>query len=246
MKSHKRNWGIILAAGFGTRMRPMTDKVPKPLIRVGDHALLDYAIKNMVDVGVNNIVVNGHYMWEQIRDHITQNWSIDGVTVHFIFEPEILETGGSIMNIMHKFDIDEALVSNSDCILLEHAKPALKDLVMFDVDSELVMLVQHYGKSMQGIANGDFMLVGKDKFIFDSVKRGDYIFLGSYIVKRSIFSDRSSISKFSMLDYIMKSSADEYEKLNYHVVKYEGMFLDVGTIQLFEKAVEILSRLKTV
>ena len=66
----------------------------------------------MVKAGVNNIVVNGHYKWQQIKDHLENTFKQDDIKIHFVLEPEILETGGGIMNIMERFDIDSALVSN--------------------------------------------------------------------------------------------------------------------------------------
>lgn len=238
-----KKWGIVLAAGFGTRLRPITDTIPKPLINIGGKTLLDHTIDNMIQSGINNIVVNGHYKWEQIRDHINQKFNRDDVNVHFILEPDILETGGGVMNIMEKFDIESALVSNSDTLLISKEVPALDLLSNFDEDAEFVMMVQHKSKSLQGISRGDLKVIDGNKFIFDPIERGDYIFLGSYFLKRSIFSDRQYVSKFSMIDYISKSKPDTYNSLKYYIVEYDGIFLDIGTVDMLNKAISILQNL---
>lgn len=235
-----KKWGIVLAAGFGTRLRPITDTIPKPLINIGGKALLDHTIDNMIKAGINNIVVNGHYKWEQIKDHIDEKFNQDDVKVYFILEEDILETGGGVMNIMEKFDIESALISNSDTLLISKERPALQLLSNFDKDAELVMMVQHKSKSLQGILKGDLKVIDDNKFIFDPIERGDYIFLGSYFLKRSLFSDKKYVSKFSMLDYISKSKLDTYTSLEYYVVKYDGIFLDIGTVDMLNKATSIL------
>lgn len=236
-----KKWGIILAAGFGTRLRPITDKIPKPLVEIGGKTLLDHAINNMVKAGVNNIVVNGHYKWQQIKDHLENTFKQDDIKIHFVLEPEILETGGGIMNIMERFDIDSALVSNSDTLLISKKNHPLHSLTAFDKDAELIMMIQHKSKAIQGISKGDLRVVDNNKFVFDPITRGDYIFLGSYFLKRSIFSDRREVSKFSMTDYISKSTNSTYKDLEYYVVEYDEIFLDIGTIDLLNKAIDIIS-----
>jgi len=233
-------WGIVLAAGFGKRLKPLTDVLPKPLITVRGVTLLDHAIQNLIDVGITNIVVNGHYKAGMIKEHLDQKWNLPNITIHFVYEEEILETGGGIMNIMRLFNIERALVSNSDILLIDKTQPALTPLINAPHATELILMVQHHSISPQGIEYGDFIIAENDHFIFDPQKRGPYFFLGSYIIDQTIFSDRAEVSKFSMLEYIAKSSSDAYKNTPYFVAHYDGIFLDIGTLSLLSKAENLI------
>lgn len=243
LNANKPTWGIVLAAGFGKRLKPLTDNMPKPLITVHGITLLDHAIQNLIDVGIVNIVVNGHYKADMIKNHLDAKWNKPGINIHFIYEPEILETGGGIMNIMQQFDIEKVLVSNSDMLLIDETQPALTPLIESSRPAQLVLMVQHYSNSPQGIEYGDFMLAEDDRFIFNSTERGPYFFLGSYIVDRSIFADQNHVHSFSMLHYISKNTAEKYQDNSCFVVRFGGIFLDIGTIAMLNKAEEILNKI---
>lgn len=240
----KPTWGIVLAAGFGKRLRPLTDHMPKPLIPVGGIIPLDHAINNLMDVGVTNIVVNGHYKAEMINDYLEINYSNKNeVKVHFIYEPGILETGGGVMNIMQRFNIERAIVSNSDVLLINKKQAALKPLIDNKNKGQLLLMVQHYTESLQGATQGDFILMEDDRFIFDKDRRGPYTFVGSYIVSRELFLDRKEVSCFSMLEYFIKNDERSYKDNPYFVNKYKGLFLDINTPALLDSAQKIINEM---
>lgn len=236
-------WGMVLAAGFGKRMMPLTATLHKSLIPIAGLIPLDYAIQNLIDVGVTNIVVNGHYRASDVETHLAKNWQIPNINIHFLYEDEILETGGGIMNAMKKFDIQELIVSNADVLLIDKNKPALSSLVANWQSNkmQLLMMVQNHKKTLQNIEKGDFFILDNGHFTFDSNNRGDFIFLGTYIVNRSLFNDRNKVSSFSMLEYIMLSTPEEYSKHQYFTVNYNSHFLNIGTIPLMESAKSLLN-----
>ena len=89
---------MMLAAGLGKRMRPLTNKIPKPLITIGGRALIDYAIDHSEKVGVKNIVINIHHLGNQIVRHLSNRKDLN-----IIFSDEtkeLLETGGGIVNAL--------------------------------------------------------------------------------------------------------------------------------------------------
>ncbi len=91
--------GMILAAGRGTRMGPLTVFTPKPLLRVKDHYLIEYSIQAFVTAGIKEIILNVSYLGDQIKK-ILGNGSRYGVTFAYSEEPEALETGGGILQAL--------------------------------------------------------------------------------------------------------------------------------------------------
>jgi N-acetyl-alpha-D-muramate 1-phosphate uridylyltransferase len=98
---------IILAAGRGERMRPLTDTVPKPLITVAGRSLLERSVDRLVAYGVTNIVVNVHYLGEQIADRLKGRARI-------VYEERLLETGGSVKNALPFLGDGPFFVLNGD------------------------------------------------------------------------------------------------------------------------------------
>lgn len=129
---------LILAAGFGTRLLPMTRHLPKPLFPLGGCPLLDIVIQQLVKAGCKAIAVNTHHLHDQIKAHV-QAGSYP-IPVQTIFEPKILGTGGAIRNLAHFWDDRPFFVVNSDIFFdidlkaiydfhLEHSHPATLVLV---------------------------------------------------------------------------------------------------------------------
>lgn len=99
---------FILAAGFGTRMRPITEEIPKPLVEVNGHSLLWRTLDNLRDFGIREVVVNAHYLAEKIYDSVSAYMAQRAdMRVHVSFEKEILDTGGGIVNALDFFDKNE-------------------------------------------------------------------------------------------------------------------------------------------
>lgn len=109
--------GFILAAGYGQRMAPLTDVVPKPMLTVGRLPLIGYAIALLKAHGITDIMVNTHHLPTVIEEGLG-NGARFGVTLHYSREPEILGTGGGLKRA-HQFLDDTFVVVNSD-VLIEH------------------------------------------------------------------------------------------------------------------------------
>lgn len=106
---------MLLAAGLGTRLRPLTHTTPKPLLPIGDRPLIDYALANLRDAGVREVMINLHYLPESIRQHVGDGlaWQL---RAHYSFEPIILGTGGGIQNVAAFFGDDAFVIYNADCL----------------------------------------------------------------------------------------------------------------------------------
>ena len=110
-KSHLPIDAVLMAGGKGERLRPLTEKTPKPLVKVGDKCIIDYNIDHLIEYGVENIHVTVNYLKEQIEEHFAQ--PRNGVQVHTVREPKYLGTIGSI-RFVEAFHNDTILVMNSD------------------------------------------------------------------------------------------------------------------------------------
>ena len=105
---------LVLAAGFGKRLRPYTDRLPKPLFPIGEQPILERTIRRLIEAGCEALMVNTHHLHRQIETFIeNRHFPVPVVTRH---EPEILETGGAIRNVRDFFDHRPFMVVNSDIV----------------------------------------------------------------------------------------------------------------------------------
>jgi len=109
---------MILAAGRGERMRPLTDTVPKPLISVAGRSLLDRTMDRLTEHGVRNVVINVHHLGEQIAAHV-------GGRAHIVREDRLLETGGSVKNALSLLGDGPFFILNGDGLWQEGLHPML-------------------------------------------------------------------------------------------------------------------------
>ena len=93
---------MILAAGFGKRMMPLTRDIPKPLIKINGVSLLDNSINFLTKLGCKEIIINTHYQHSQIQNLI--NYSYNNKNIKLVYEEEILDTGGGVKNAISFFD----------------------------------------------------------------------------------------------------------------------------------------------
>ena len=117
--------GMVLSAGLGTRMRPITDKIPKPLVNVAGRTLLDRAIDHFAEAGLTRVIVNTHYLAGQIDAHVKDRAKPEIALSH---EPVLLETGGGVLNALPLLGEAPFFVANSDAMWLNGPIPALTRL----------------------------------------------------------------------------------------------------------------------
>ena len=117
---------MILAAGFGKRMLPLTIKTPKPLIKVGPKNLLERSIEMLIKIGIDELVINTHYLSQEIDNFIKNNNY--GISITLTKEKELLDTGGGILNATKKFENNPFFVLNPDTIWNKNYYEELKFL----------------------------------------------------------------------------------------------------------------------
>jgi MurNAc alpha-1-phosphate uridylyltransferase len=119
------NKAVILAAGFGTRLRKYTEHIPKPLIKVNDKCQIDYAIQWLAQAGIREFHINLHRYGEQIETHLKQEAYKEYNFTFYNGQPNILGTGGGICPMFANLGIDPFIVANADSIILEHIQNLL-------------------------------------------------------------------------------------------------------------------------
>jgi len=182
---------MILAAGFGKRLNPLTLNCPKPLLKIGNETLLSNTLKFLEKCGTKQVVINIHYLGEQIVDYINKNKF--NVSITLIKEKDrILDTGGGILNAINHFSNEPFLIINPDTIwnlsYLEELKKMEKEFFANN-KSKCYLLVVDREKSFDKSFKGDFALA--DKLISRRKNANDlrYIYTGLQIIKPEVFVD---------------------------------------------------------
>ncbi|HMO16493.1 MAG TPA: sugar phosphate nucleotidyltransferase [Oligoflexia bacterium] len=108
---------FLLAAGLGTRLRPLTENLPKPLIDVAGKPLIEWNLQLLSMIGISRVVINTHYLHDKLNKYIRDNknkWNLEIIISH---EPELLDTGGGLKQALTKLQSDNIIIWNSDIIL---------------------------------------------------------------------------------------------------------------------------------
>ena len=184
---------MILAAGFGKRIHPLTLKHPKPLLRIGSETLLSNTLKFLELSGIKDVVINVHYLEEQIFSYIKNNKF--NLNIKLIREKDkILDTGGGVLNAINYFSNKPFLIINPDTIWNSHYLKELKlmEKILFKYKkNKCSLLVVNKKKSFDQSFKGDFNL--KNNLINRKEKEGlDFIYTGLQIIKPEVFFNLNS------------------------------------------------------
>lgn len=206
---------MILAAGRGERLRPLTDETPKPLIKVAGRSLIEYHLKNLASAGFKEIIINTAWLAEKIHQQLG-NGERYGVSITYSDEGQALETAGGIVNALALLDDEPFLVVNGDIWcdfdFSTLAKPGK------DIQAHLVLVAnpEHNKK-------GDFSLQEKR---IKNTGEPMFTFSGIGIYQPAFFADQES--GISPLAPLLR------EKCDAGLVSgqiYQGLWTDVGNIE---------------
>ena len=215
---------MIMAAGFGTRMRPLTEMLPKPLIEVGGRAMIDRTIDRLEDDGIEQIVVNLHHLGHLIEQHLRKR---DHPEFLFSHEEEILNTGGGIANALPLLGDDPFLVVNADIMWLNGPTSTLQDLAsVWDDEKMDGLLLLHPTVEAYGYTGmGDFCIDPVGLLSWRPERElAPYLFAGVQILHPRFFDDAPD-GPFPLTD--LYTRAIENERL--HGMVHAGEWFHIGS-----------------
>jgi len=191
----KINTALILCAGYGKRLNPITLKIPKPLIKINDITLLDKTLSLIENLDIKKIKINTFYLQEQITNfisnhHLKKNIEIiqDGT--------EILDTGGGILNLIKSSKEKDFIVFNPDTLWNKNYISVINKMqkYYFENDIKNLLMVVNKIRSFDKRFKGDFSL-SKNKLNKSNIN--EYIYTGCQIINKNLFKDIKDLS-FSM------------------------------------------------
>ena len=234
MKSSLPIDAVLMAGGKGERLRPLTEKIPKPLVKVGDKCIIDYNIDNLIAFGVKHINVTVNYLGEQLEEHFVE--PRNGVQVRTFREPKFLGTIGSI-KFVDTFHNDNILVMNSDLF----TDIDFEDFFLHfrEHDAEMSVAAVPYNVS---IPFGILDLDGRNiKGLLEKPKYNYYANAGIYLFKKSALAEIPDDTFFNATDLIEKLIS-----LGKNVIRYplKGTWIDIGQHADLAKARDLVKHMK--
>ena len=216
---------MVLGAGFGLRMRPITDKTPKPMIKVAGRTLLDHALDRLVAVGVQKAVVNTHHLGDQIVDHLKFRRDLEIVISDET--DQLLETGGGVKKALAHFGDDPFYVANADILWLNSNTDALQRLAdQWEDDKMDALLLLHSTVEAYGYrGRGDFTIDTLGQLARRPEREiSPYVYTGVEILHPRAMKDTPD-GPFSL--NVLFDRLIESERL-YGIV-HDGEWFDIGT-----------------
>ncbi len=222
--SHRPDRAMVLAAGLGTRMRPLTDRVPKPLIRVAGRPLIDHVLDRLADARVETAVVNVHHFADQIERHLK-----DRRRPRIVISDEgeaLLGTGGGVAKALDLFDAPFFHV-NSDTIWIDGVKPNLDRLAeSFDPAAmDALLLLAPTTDSIGYSGRGDFAMTPDGRLRRRQEREVvPFVYAGAAVLSPDLFAAHPE-GEFPLT--LLFDRAAEAGRL--HGLRLEGVWMHVGT-----------------
>ena len=225
---------VLMAGGKGERLRPLTEKTPKPLLKVGDKCIIDHNIDRLITYGVKNISVTVNYLAEQIEKHFGEPRG--DVKVHTVREPKFLGTIGSI-RFVNEFFNDTVLVMNSDLF----TNINYEDFFLHFKDNNAEMSVAAIPYTVS-VPYGIFDLDGRDiQGLIEKPTYNYYANAGIYLIKRSVIEEIPEDVFFNATDLIEKLIAKNKKVIRFPL---NGTWIDIGNPQEYQKANELVKHMQ--
>jgi MurNAc alpha-1-phosphate uridylyltransferase len=223
---------MVLAAGLGERMRPLTERMPKPLVPVAGKPLIDHVLDRLAAAGVTKAVVNVHYLADMIERHLKTR-----TTPEIVISDEraaLLNTGGGVVKALTNIGDAPFLHINSDTMWIDGAKPNLERLAdTFDPTAMDALLLLAPGSTSIGYdGRGDFNLGPDGRLTWRAEREiAPFVYAGVAILRPELFKDAPA-GAFALTKLFDRAAAQG----RLHGLRLEGMWMHVGTPEAIAKA----------
>lgn len=224
---------VLMAGGKGERLRPLTEKTPKPLLPVGGKAIIDHNIDRLIANGVKHINVTVNYLGEQLEEHFSEPRG--EVKIQTVREPKYLGTIGSIRFVKEFFN-DTILVMNSDLFTNINYEDFF--LHFKEHDAEMSVAAVPYTVS---VPYGIFDLEGRNiQGLIEKPTYNYYANAGIYLIKHSALDEIPGDTFFNATDLIEKLIAENKKVIRFPL---NGTWIDIGNPQEYKKAQDLVKHL---
>lgn len=226
---------VLMAGGKGERLRPLTMNTPKPLLKIGDKAIIDRNIERLIEYGIKNISVTVNYLKEQLVEHYSEPLAND-IKVECVSEEKFFGTIGAL-KLVKEFNNDTILVMNSD--------------LLTDIDYEDFFLYFQQHEAMMSAAAvpytisvpyGIFDLEGRNiKGVLEKPVYNYYANAGIYLIRKEALKYIPEGEVFNATDLIDALAVDGQKVIRYPLT---GLWIDIGTPEEYRKAQDLIKHIK--
>jgi MurNAc alpha-1-phosphate uridylyltransferase len=216
---------MVLAAGLGERMRPLTDRIPKPLVPVAGRPLIDHVLDRLAAAGVERAVVNVHYLADQIERHL-KGRSAPAIVISDE-RSSLLNTGGGVVKALGAIGGEPFIHVNSDTIWIDGVKPNLARLAeAFDpAVMDALLLLAPVSASIGYAGRGDFTMAADGRLTRRNERDvAPFVYAGAAILRPELFSDAPA-GAFPLTALFGRAEAAG----RLHGLHMEGVWMHVGT-----------------
>jgi N-acetyl-alpha-D-muramate 1-phosphate uridylyltransferase len=223
---------MVLAAGLGERMRPLTDRMPKPLVPVAGKPLIDHVLDRLAAAGIERAVVNVHYLADMIEGHLQGR-----IRPEIVISDErekLLNTGGGVVKALGAIGREPFIHVNSDTIWIDGARPNLERLAeAFDPAAmDALLLLAPVSTSIGYAGRGDFTMSADGRL----KRRGEqtvapFVYAGAAVLRPELFKDAPP-GAFSLTVLFDRAAAAG----RLHGLRMEGVWMHVGTPEAIREA----------
>ena len=226
---------VIMAGGLGSRLKPLTDETPKPLLKIGDKTIIDYNIDRLISFGVDNFWISVRYLANQIKEHFGDG-NNRNVSIEYVSEDTPLGTIGAVSKI-NNFKHDFVLITNSDILTNLNYENFFKDFIEKDADMSVVTIpydVEIPYAVME--TNGHNILSFLEKPTYTYYSNG-----GIYLIKKSILKNIPKNKFFNSTDLMELLLEKNLNLISYPMNDY---WLDIGNPKDYLKAQNDIKQIK--
>lgn len=226
---------VIMAGGRGQRLQPLTDSIPKPLLKVGGKAIMEHNVDRLVLYGIDDFWFSVKYLGEQIEDYFGDGKERN-IAIEYIWEDEPLGTIGAVSKITN-FSHDYVLVTNSDLLTNLDYEHFYLDFINQDADFAVVTIPYQVSVPYAVLETiNSHIMSFKEKPTYTYYSNG-----GIYLMKKTVLDYLPKNKHFNATDLIDKLISEKKKVISYPLL---GYWLDVGKHEDFEKAQDDINQIK--